>query len=268
MTANPENPGSRLMRTSVAPSDQPSVSIVVLAYNEERNLPLAVAGIRHTLAGRKLKYEIIIVNDGSKDKTQDVAEGLASLSPEIRSVNNPGNQGCGYTYWHGAREARYDYVWLIPGDGEITNEALSSIADRIGKADILLPYVTNFRIRPFSRRLVSWGYTVLLNTLFLKNIHYYNGPFVVRRNLLESVVPVPSRDFTFQAPIILPLVKRGCSYEQIGIMLQPRHYGNPTFGSSKAISRAFKIVSRLWWQTYILRRKEKADTEPGQAGGD
>jgi len=238
----------------VAPSEAPSVSIVVLAYNEERNLPLTISGIREALKGRNLNYEIVIVNDGSRDKTLEVAEGLAKQSPNIKVVSNPGNCGCGYTYWHGVNESKKDYVWLIPGDGEITIEAIRAISDKIGTADVIIPYVTNFNIRPFSRRLISWGYTSLLNVLFLKKIKYYNGPFVVRRDLLKTVQPVHSRDFTFQAPIIMPLVARGHTYQQVGIILQPRPYGRPTFGSFKAIGRAIKTVLWLLWYVVTTRR--------------
>lgn len=231
-------------RSSTGRSGQTTVSVVVLAYNEAKNLPAAISSIREAIEGRFAAYEIIIVDDGSRDETGQVADEIAAGDDRVVAVHNPQNMGCGYTFRRGVRQARYEYVWLVPGDGEIGREAMIAIAQRAGTADMIIPYVTNFNSRPLDRRIVSWGYTTLINILFWKRLRYYNGPCIIRTAPAKEVPAVNSRGFAFMAPILLRLMKRGCSYVEVGIQLQPRLHGKPSVGSMLNIFSALRTI--LW----------------------
>jgi len=233
---------------------KPSVSVVVLAFNEEHNLEATVASLQRAVKGKFPEYEIVIVNDGSKDYTAKVAETLAEQDSHLRVIHNPRNMGCGFTFLRGVDAASYEYAWLIPGDGEITADSMETIANHIGTADMVIPYMLNFHIRPLSRRIVSWGYTALLNMLFAKRLRYYNGPCVVRSELIKKAPTVNSRGFTFMAPILLQLIKRKHTYVEVGIMVQPRYYGRPSVSSLWNILSAVKTVSWLFWDINILQR--------------
>ncbi len=89
---------------------------------------------------------------------------------------------------------------------------------------MIIPYMPNFRIRPLKRRIISWGYTALLNILFGLRLHYYNGPFVIRTDLLRTV-PVNTRGFAFMASILLRLIKHKRTFVEVGMMIEPRHFG-------------------------------------------
>ncbi|MBA7659869.1 Undecaprenyl-phosphate 4-deoxy-4-formamido-L-arabinose transferase [subsurface metagenome] len=243
-----------MVHSKVSSRNSPSVSIVVLAYNEARNLDGTVEHIHQALEGKFVEYEIIIVNDGSQDDTGKVAEGLAEKDSRLKVMHNSHNMGCGFTFMRGVQAASGQYVWLIPGDGEITTESISTIASHIGKADMVIPYVLNFSIRPLSRRIVSWGYTALLNILFWKRLHYYNGPCVIRTDLAKSVTTVNSRGFAFMAPILLRLIKRGYTYIEAGIMLQNRRYGKPSISPIWNIFSASRTVWWLFWYINFSKR--------------
>lgn len=251
----------------MAPSEsaqdaKPSVSVVVLAFNEEQNLEVTVAPIQRAVEGKFSEYEIVVVNDGSQDHTGKVAETLAERDSHIRVIHNPHNMGCGFTFLRGAKAARYQYAWLIPGDGEITADSIETIASHIGRADMVIPYTLNFPIRPLSRRIISWGYTALINILFRKRLHYYNGPCVIRSDLIEKVPTVNSRGFTFMAPILLRLIKRKHTYVEVGITLQPRHYGKPSVSSVGNIFSALKTISWLLWDINIAERLREVRYRP------
>lgn len=241
----------------MVPSKQTSVSIVVLAFNEAPGLPTVVQSIHQALEGKFSEYEIIIVNDGSWDDTGKVAETLAKQDSRLRVIHNPHNMGCGFTFLRGAEAANYEYAWLIPGDGEITTNSIETIANQIGTADMVIPYVLNFGIRPLSRRIISWGYTALLNILFCMRLHYYNGPCVIKSNLIKTAPTVNSRGFTFLAPILLRLIKRKHTFVEIGITLQHRQFGKPSVSSIGNIFSALKTVSRLFWDINIAERLRK-----------
>jgi len=252
------------MAHSSTPSKElPSVTIVVLAFNEARNLPSTIKALEEATQGKFSKYETIIVNDGSQDNTGEVAESLAETNPGIKVLHNDRNMGCGFTFMRGARAAENEYTWLIPGDGEITIGSMESIASHIGEADMILPYALNNGVRPLWRRITSRGYTTLLNILFGHRLRYYNGPAVFRTELLKPIDTVYSRGFVFMAPIILRLLKRKCTYVQVGILLQPRKYGNPSFNLCFSILGALKTILGLFWSINIvsnLNRENKAPT--------
>ena len=224
-----------------------SVSIVVLAFNEAPSLPDAIEAIKWAVEGEFSKYEIIIVNDGSGDNTGEVADIMASGDPVLKSVHNRRNMGCGFTFWQGARAASCEYVWLMPGDGEIDREAIRTISDHIGTADMVIPYASNTSVRPLSRRFFSRGYTVLLNMLFGQKLHYYNGPCVIRTELLKKAPVVNSRCFAFMAPILLRLIKREYTYVEVGIKLRSRSHGQPSIRYLQYIFSTVGTVARMFW---------------------
>ena len=237
--------------------DSATVSVVVLAYNESRNLPKAVETIRQVLANQFADYEIIIVDDGSSDKTAIIADEMAASDEHIVSVHNNKNMGCGYTFHHGVREARFKYVWLIPGDGEIPRKSLETIAREIGNADMILPYMVNTNIRPWYRRIISRGYTSLLNVLFFKRITYYNGPAVFPREQVLTTPEVFSRGFAFMAPIILTLIKHKVSWKEVGILLKQRDHGKPSVNNVRNILSAFRTLVRHYLPIQFSSRSRK-----------
>jgi len=239
-----------------------SLSVVIPAFNEAPNLASVIQSVHEALQGKISEYEIIVVDDGSMDDTGKVAEALAEHDPRLRVIHNPRNMGYGFTFLRGVGEARCEYVGLVPGDGEISADAIATIASEIGKADMVIPYMLNFHTRPLSRRVISWGYTALLNILFRQRIHYYNGPFVIRREFLIKV-PVNTSGFAFMASIVLRLIKWKCTYVEVGIMLQPRRFGRSSF-SLRKIAAVVRIVCWLFWDISIAERFRKSDTNrPG-----
>jgi glycosyltransferase involved in cell wall biosynthesis len=234
---------------------KPTVSAVVPAYNEAPSLAGVVQSINEAYKDKFSAYEIVIVNDGSIDDTGRVADKLAEQDPHVRVIHNPRNMGYGYTFLHGVDEANYEYTQLIPGDGEIPANSIEKIASHIGTADVVIPYVLNFGIRPLSRRIASWVYTVLLNVLFGLRLHYYNGPTVNRRDLIKSV-KVTSHGFDFQAQILLRLIRQKHSFVQVGIILEPRQHGKSSLSLPKMLKVA-QIIPKIFWDINIVERFKK-----------
>jgi glycosyltransferase involved in cell wall biosynthesis len=96
-----------------------SLSIVIPAYNEERRLPPTLAAVRAYLDARAYPdAEIIVVDDGSRDGTVALAEGVARDDPRVHLLRNPGNRGKGYSIRHGMLEARGE--WILFSDADLS----------------------------------------------------------------------------------------------------------------------------------------------------
>lgn len=234
--------------------DKKRLTIVVPAFNEERNLENTIKEIKKG-TGRKLSdYEIIIFDDGSKDKTGEISEKLAKKDKHIKVVHNNPNRGMGYCYRTGQKLARLEYYMYIPGDNQFPSKALNQLIDKIGQADIIIPYVTNMNIRPLGRQLISRLFTRLMNLLFNLKINYYNAPVIHKTKLLRKVPQNPNSGHFYQAEILVRLIKAGASFTQVGFDMHERSGGKTTAFKLKNIKRVVWALVPLFWQLQILRK--------------
>jgi dolichol-phosphate mannosyltransferase len=192
-----------------------SISFVVPALNEEKVVESVIREIWSVVDSQVSTYEIVLIDDGSTDRTGDIMERLAQELPHMRVVHNKPNIGLGASYQRGVREARLDYVMMLCGDGGVPASSLPPVLEKVGSADIVIPYMTNLRqIKTPSRYLISRFYTNLLNLISGHRLHYYNGLPVHRRRLLNAV-KMTSSGFGFQGEILVKLLKSGYSYVQV-----------------------------------------------------
>ena len=108
----------------------PVLSIVIPAYNEEKRLPPTLEAIRDYLdSGPFAEAEILVVDDGSGDRTPEVVETLAREDPRVRLLRNPGNRGKGYAVRHGMLEARGEWILFSDADMSAPIGELSLLLD-------------------------------------------------------------------------------------------------------------------------------------------
>jgi glycosyltransferase involved in cell wall biosynthesis len=194
-----------------------SVSFVVPALNEERVLEGVIRSVSQTVDARIASYEIILIDDGSTDRTGAIMERLAAELPNMRVIHNDPNMGLGASYQRGVKEARLEYVMMLCGDGGVPASSLPPIIEKIGSADIVVPYMVNLRaIKTPTRYAISRCYTGLLNLMSGQHLNYYNGLPVHRRSLLRQI-NMTSSGFGFQGEILVKLLKSGCSYVEVGV---------------------------------------------------
>lgn len=140
---------------------------------------------------------------------------LAGQKANVRAVHNPRNLGFGAAYKRGVAEARCDYVMIIAGDNLMPASSITMILNRLGDADIILPYMTDRHLRPMVRRIGSWGFTTLINLLFGHRIRYYNS-MVPRRDLLNRVT-IHATGYSMQAECIVKMLRVGATYAEIPV---------------------------------------------------
>ena len=94
----------------------PKYSIVIPAYNESARLPATLEAVVACIRANQWSAEVIVVNDGSKDNTADVAKAFAAANPEVRLIENPGNHGKGYSVRNGCLQALGEVVMFTDSD--------------------------------------------------------------------------------------------------------------------------------------------------------
>jgi len=97
-------------------SARPELSIIIPAFNEERRLPKTLERIYAYLAARPMRFEVIVVDDGSTDSTAHLVQESRPRYPDLRLVSNSGNHGKGFSVRHGMREATGDIALFTDAD--------------------------------------------------------------------------------------------------------------------------------------------------------
>jgi glycosyltransferase involved in cell wall biosynthesis len=218
-----------------------SLSVIVTAMNEEGNLRPAVESVLSAVAGRPLDYEIIIVDDGSTDRTGQIADALAASNPLIRVHHHERNLGLDRAYLKGIELATKDHVGWVAGNNFISTEALKAIYSRIGDADLVLSYPVEDRRRK-RRRWISRSFVFALNLLFGLRLRYYTGPCVFRAVAAKSLKTI-SHGSMIMPEIPLRLIKQGETYVEVPLHPKPRTSGKTkTFRPSNV---AFVALSML-----------------------
>lgn len=238
-----------------------TVSIIVPALNEERNLADAVATVVNAIGDAFADYELLVFNDGSTDGTGKVADELAAVDPHLRVTHNSENKGFGYNYRRGIEIARMEYVTWFPGDNDAPGEGLRAILAAVGSADIVVGYLSNSHVRSPGRRFISVAYVTLLNALFGLRLRYYNGPSVIPRRLLLTV-PINTRGFACLAATLIRLLRSGYGYVEVPYQTGVRQHGRTKAFMVKNIVSVLGTIAGLFWEVRIRDRHKYPGAAP------
>jgi glycosyltransferase involved in cell wall biosynthesis len=231
------------------------VSVFVPAYNEAANLEGALRDIV-AAAAVLADYEVIVVNDGSRDETGQLAECLAQENRRIRVVHQPRNLGIAAAYERALEEAKLEYFSFLPGDGEIAPESIRDIFAAVGTADIVAPYHGNSRARQRHRRMLTWISTSLVNALFGLRMRYFQGPCIYQTSLARRL-PKTAGGFYFLTEMLVHAVRARHTYVEVPLTHQDRSHGRSNAVSARNVLKALRAIAILWWAIHI--RKESID---------
>ncbi|MDP3963803.1 MAG: glycosyltransferase family 2 protein [bacterium] len=230
---------------------KPSVTIIIPAYNEAGNLAAATHAVLAELkTGEYSAYEIIIVDDNSTDGTANIADNLVMKDSCIRVVHNQENKGIGFNFMLGWNISKGEYTGIIPGDNELTQEAVHNLLSAVGKADIIVSYIANPHVRPLLRQIISKSFTGSMNMLFNTRLRYLTGPGIIRTKILRELGQT-NPGFAFMMEILVQLVRAGFSYTHAAMPIQPRSYGKAKVFRLKDIRRVAGAVGRVIKQVYF-----------------
>lgn len=228
------------------------VSIFVPAYNEERYLEGAIRDIVSAAAAVLDDYEVLVVDDGSTDRTGKLADRLAREHPKIRVIHQGRNLGIAAGYVRAVEDAKLDYFSFLPADQEISPESIKNIFAAVGTADIVVPYHENTWARPLYRRLLTRVSTSLVNSLFGLKLRYFQGPCIYPTPLARAL-PKTAGGFYFLTQMLVHALCAGHSYVQVGLIHQEREHGKSKAVSLRNILRALKAIVGLWWAINVKR---------------
>jgi glycosyltransferase involved in cell wall biosynthesis len=229
------------------------LTIVIPCLNEEAHIKDTLDTVAAAMRELQYSYEILVIDDGSTDRTAEIVEAYAIAHEElpIRPHRNPRNRGLTRSYVDGAFLGRGKYYRLVCGDNPEPKETLLAIFNQLGNADMVVPY-HSVQGKPLLRRTLSRFYTKLVNILSGHNITYYNGCALHLRYNVMRWGPY-SFGFGFQAELITRLLDEGANY--IEIPVKTRHVEKSVRNSAINIGNFLSVGHTLL--EVLIRRLRK-----------
>jgi dolichol-phosphate mannosyltransferase len=229
-------------------------SVILPTYNERRNLPIITWLLNRTFTENNLDWELIIVDDGSPDGTQEVAKQLIkAYSPHVVLKPRAGKLGLGTAYVHGLQFATGDFVIIMDADFSHHPKFIPRMVELQKVADYDI--VTGTRYAgdggvfgwDLKRKLVSRGANLFADTVLRPGVSDLTGSFrLYKRSVLQKVISsTESKGYSFQMEMMVRAKAMGCSVAEVPISFVDRLYGESKLGGDEIVGYA-KGVFSLW----------------------
>ena len=232
----------------------PELSYFFPAHNEEANLRGLVEEALEALPALADVFEIIVVDDGSRDATPAIADELAAAHPVVRAVHHPTNLGYGAALRTGFAAARFAVLGFTDGDRQFRVADLGRLLARFDGSDTGAPdVVVGYRIRradPLVRTLYARAYRLANRIFFGLRVRDVDCACKVFHRAALAGIAVESGGAFFSAELLIKLQASGHRIAEVGVPHYPRVAGSPTGAKPAVVVRAIRdfwsLRLRLW----------------------
>jgi glycosyltransferase involved in cell wall biosynthesis len=224
-----------------------SLSVFFPCFNEQDNIERVIKSAIDVLSPLKIDFEIIIVDDGSKDKTGEIADRIAAGNKNVKAVHHGVNRGYGAALQTGFKAATKEYVFYTDGDGQFDIKELPLLFKYMADYDI----ATGYRIKRqdnLVRKINAFCWTTMVNLLFGMKIKDMDCAFKLYRRSIFDNIKLESTGALINTEIFARAKNKGYKIFQIGVHHYPRTAGVQTGAKLTVILRAFKELFALYKQ--------------------
>jgi glycosyltransferase involved in cell wall biosynthesis len=218
------------------------LSVFFPAYYDEGNIGKVVESAVKVLEELKLKdYEVVVIEDGSPDKTGEVADAMAARYEKVRVIHHEKNMGYGATLKDGFTSAKLDYVFYTDGDNQFDLNELKRFVALVPFADMIVGYRKKKQYSLY-RKFTSLSYNYLLKLIFGLDYWDIDCAFKLFRRDLFDKITINSVDAFIDAEIMLKAKLLGYTSIEMGVTHLPRVDGVSTGARPSVILRTIREV--------------------------
>lgn len=233
-----------------------SLSLVLPAHNEEANIRYVVADALQTLPRFTNTFEIVVVNDGSRDKTGAIIEELAAGNQHVIPVHHQQNQGYGGALRSGFAVTTGDHVMFMDADRQFDIDDLALLSPFVARYDVVAG-IRRERNDPLIRRLNAEVFNVVVRILFGVHLRDIDCAFKIFRGDLLRSLTLNAPGALINTEMQAKLRRKGATVQQVAVHHYPRVAGTATGGN-------WRVIVRAMGETLILF----ADLHQGETGAD
>lgn len=231
-----------------------SLTIFFPCYNEEGAVESLSRRALAVAAGLTDDYEVIVVDDGSRDRTASIVEAMSAQDPRLRLIRHESNQGYGAALTTGFRGATKDLVFYTDGDGQFDLGELPKLMSLIEKADMVCAYRIH-RSDPWVRNVNAWLWGTLVNHLFDLRVRDVDCAFKLFHRKIFDRMELTSKGALIDTEILARASMAGYVFVQVGVNHYPRTSGSQTGAKPGVILKAFKELFAL--KAELERQRER-----------
>jgi dolichol-phosphate mannosyltransferase len=234
------------MGSEANPMQSPvDLSFILPMYNEEESIEAALDRVSKCLQERCREYEIIVIDDCSRDRTGEVAKACASKDPKIRVLTNERNLNYGLSLRRGIAEAKFEWLVHNGADLPLAPEDMGPFFDAMDDADVIVACRKNRDAHSNWRKVTSLVNRALLGLLFAPRSSDLNFTQFYRRSVATRFQLVSDSPVAVTPELILRSEKTGHRVIEIEIPFQRREAGKAHFGKPKDILWTLRDLARL-----------------------
>jgi undecaprenyl-phosphate 4-deoxy-4-formamido-L-arabinose transferase len=223
-----------------------SVSCTIFAYNEEQMLPTATREVHAALVDLGREFEILIVDDGSTDRTAEVAASLEAELDEVHVIRHGRNLGSGNAILTGIRNSRNDVICFHAADNQLDFAEVAQFIELLDDHDIVIGSRSGRPGYSKIRMLSSAVYIGLAQRLFgLGEWDDFNFLYLYRRELFEDM-PIDSEGIFVCTEIFVRALDMGARVATVEATCKPREIGSSAVFKPTVIARTFYELARFW----------------------
>lgn len=227
-----------------------SLTVAIPALNEERNIESTLCSV--LVAATKvpdLRVEILVVDDGSTDRTAEIARNFTQRYECIRLVQNPRNLGLGASIRRAIEAAGADKVFFIPGDNDIPAATLELLFRNAYSAEVVMCYFHNDESRGRLRFVISTFFKLIYTTCFDLYLQYINGPAIYPVEKLRQLELCSTR-FSIVAEINVKLLRQGATFVEVPSNRQVGLEGSTSF-SLRSLIETIRVFFQVLLDVYV-----------------
>ncbi len=233
---------------------KPAISLIVPCLNEQDSILAAIERIA-LLDPEAKRWEVLVIDDGSTDRTAEVTQAAAARYPWVRLIQHPRNLGLGAAMKTGFEHAQGDIVCSMDCDCTFAPERLPELISLVRNgADIATgspwhPSSSKGDVHPV-RKVLSQSCSRLYRVLLRSELHCYTSIFrAYRREVIEKI-PVTSNGFVAVAEFLVAALRAGYRIQEMPVRLDRRVHGESKINVGAAIQAHVRLMSRLAWMAW------------------
>ena len=236
-----------------APS-QPGLSVFFPAYNDSGTIASMVVQAVLTAGRLTPDFEVLIINDGSRDATPQVDDELARLYPQVRVVHHQGNRGYGGALRSGFAHATKEFVFYTDGDAQYDPSELADLWARMGPGVDMVNGYKISRSDPFHRIVIGRLYHHTVKFLFGLKVRDVDCDFRLLRRVIFDRVELTKNSGVICLEMMKKIQDAGFTIAEVPVHHFHRAYGTSQFFNVRRIARTGVDVLKLWWALVVKGR--------------
>jgi len=224
------------------------ISVFFPAYNEEKNISETITKADRTLKEITENYEILVIDDGSKDKTSERVNKLAKKNKKIRIIKHEKNKGYGAALISGLYNSKYEWIAFTDSDGQFDFSEIKKLIEvqRRTSADLVIGYYLKRKVS-FIRKMNSAVWQFIVRLMFGLKVRDIDCGFkLINKQVIEKIPRLESQRGAFISTEILVKAKiGGFKIAETSVHHYPRKEGAATGANFDVIVNSFKDLFKL-----------------------